>query len=113
MNLKKKCPCGKDESEYRVPRTQPDPVWMHEKNVPFAAFPTDVKWYEVCGRRCNTLAWSTTVHERDKITALVMERERKAYEAIIDNQNTLEPREGEEIKSNGEGKEENSWNRMV
>lgn len=50
----------------------------------------------------NALAWPAAVHECDKITALVMERGRKAFEAIIDNQNSTEPREGEEIESNGE-----------
>lgn len=32
-----------------------------------------------------------------------MEREREAFEAITDNQNSTEPREGEEIESNREG----------
>lgn len=34
-----------------------------------------------------------------------MERARKAFEAINDNQNSTESREGEEIESNGEGGE--------
>lgn len=63
--------------------------------------------------RCNALAPPAAVHECDKITALVMERGRKAFEAIIDNQNSAEPREGEEIESNGEGGEGESWSGTV
>lgn len=50
----------------------------------------------------------TAAQERDKITALEMERGRNAFQAIIDNQNSTEPRGGEEIESNGEGGEQKS-----
>lgn len=53
------------------------------------------------------------MHECDKITTLVMERGRKAFEAIIDNQNSTEPREGEETESNGEGGEGKNLSRSV
>lgn len=59
------------------------------------------------------MAWPAAVCECDKITALVMERGRKAFEAIIDNQNSMKPREGEEIESNGEGGEGESWSGTV
>lgn len=45
------------------------------------------------------------VQECDQITALEMERGRKAFEAITENQNSTEPREFEEIEGNGEGGE--------
>lgn len=112
MDLKKKCPRAKGEREYRVPRTPPDPVWVRETCAPPAAFPADGKWYEASGRRGDVPAWPAAVHECDKITALVMERGRKAFEAIIDNQNSTEPREGEEIESNGEAGEGGSWRRV-
>lgn len=86
---------------------------MHEKKVLPAAFPADGEWYEVSGWRCNALAWPAAVRECDKITALVMERGRKAFEAIIDNQNSMKPREGEEIESNGEGGEGESCSGTV
>lgn len=54
------------------------------------------------------VALNPAVHDCDKITALVMERGRKAFEAIIDS---TELREGEEIESNGEGGEGESWSR--
>lgn len=60
------------------------------------------------GRGCSERARPTAARERDKITALEMERGRNAFQAIIDNQNSTEPRGGEEIESNGEGGEQES-----
>lgn len=80
---------------------------QHERNVFLVALPADAKPYEGGGWRCNA------VRECDKITAVAMERGRKAYEAITDNQTRTEPSKREEIKGNGEGGEENSRNRTV
>lgn len=97
MDIKKKRPWAEDESEYRVLYTPPDPAWMREKNALPTAFPADGKWYEASGQSCNALAKSAAVHECDKITALVVERGRKAFEAITVNENSKEPREAKEI----------------
>lgn len=52
------------------------------------------------------------MHECHKITALVMERGGNAFRAIINKQNSTEPRVGEEIERNGEGGE-GEWDSVV
>lgn len=101
MDLKKKCPLAMDESEYGAFISHLTPAWVREKNALPTAFPADGKQYEVIGRSSNALAWATTVRKCNKITVLLMERGRKAFEAISDNQNSTKPREGEETKSKG------------
>lgn len=78
-----------------------------------AAFPADRKkkpnkQYGASVWTCNALAWTAGAQEWDKITAFMMERGRKAFEAITDNQNSTEPREQEEITSNRESGERQS-----